>query len=64
MLLQTFGFKAWESPLILIGGTDFHITAASGAVIDGNGAAWWDGQGDNGVEKYEICILTLSFVHN
>ncbi|KAL1596325.1 hypothetical protein SLS60_008970 [Paraconiothyrium brasiliense] len=49
--LLTFGFKAWESPLILIGGTDFHITAASGAVIDGNGAAWWDGQGDNGVEK-------------
>ncbi|KAH6638059.1 glycoside hydrolase [Boeremia exigua] len=47
----TFGFKAWESPLILIGGTDFHITAAPGAVIDGNGAAWWDGQGDNGVEK-------------
>ncbi|KAJ4348882.1 hypothetical protein N0V95_005103 [Ascochyta clinopodiicola] len=47
----TFGFKAWESPLILIGGTDFHITAASGAVIDGNGSAWWDGKGDNGVEK-------------
>ncbi|KZM23997.1 uncharacterized protein EKO05_0009305 [Ascochyta rabiei] len=47
----TFGFKAWKSPLILIGGTDFHITAASGAVIDGNGAAWWDGKGDNGVEK-------------
>ncbi|KAF2659044.1 glycoside hydrolase family 28 protein [Lophiostoma macrostomum CBS 122681] len=47
----TFGFKAWENPLILIGGTDFHITAASGAIIDGNGQAWWDGQGDNGVEN-------------
>ncbi|KAH9210816.1 glycoside hydrolase [Leptodontidium sp. 2 PMI_412] len=47
----TFGFKAWTSPLILIGGSDFHITGASGAVIDGNGPAWWDGKGDNGVKK-------------
>ncbi|KAG6368740.1 hypothetical protein INS49_002954 [Diaporthe citri] len=47
----TFGFNAWTSPLVLIGGTDFHITAESGAILDGNGPAWWDGQGDNGVQK-------------
>ncbi|KAH6699114.1 polygalacturonase [Leptodontidium sp. MPI-SDFR-AT-0119] len=45
------GTTAWTSPLILIGGSDFHITGASGAVIDGNGPAWWDGKGDNGVKK-------------
>ncbi|KAF3916172.1 Polygalacturonase [Arthrobotrys entomopaga] len=47
----TFGYYSWTSPLILIGGTDFHIAAASGAIIDGNGPAWWDGQGDNGQPK-------------
>ncbi|KAF3935166.1 Polygalacturonase [Dactylellina cionopaga] len=47
----TFGYYSWTSPLILIGGTDFHITAASGAIIDGNGPAWWDGQGDGGNPK-------------
>lgn len=59
MLSQTFGFKAWTSPLVLIGGTDFHITAAPGAVIDGNGAAWWDGKGDNGVKKYVILVMLM-----
>ncbi|KAH8654459.1 glycosyl hydrolases family 28-domain-containing protein [Tricladium varicosporioides] len=33
---------------IEIAGTDITITGASGHVIDGNGQAYWDGQGSNG----------------
>jgi len=32
----------------VIGGTDITITGADGHVIDGNGAAYWDGEGSNG----------------
>jgi polygalacturonase len=34
--------------MIRVGGTNIHITGAPGAIIDGNGEAWWDGQGSNG----------------
>jgi polygalacturonase len=33
---------------IKVGGSDIEITAEQGAVLDGNGAAWWDGLGSNG----------------
>ncbi|KAH8682625.1 glycosyl hydrolases family 28-domain-containing protein [Xylariales sp. PMI_506] len=33
---------------IVISGRDVTITGADGHVIDGNGAAYWDGQGSNG----------------
>jgi polygalacturonase len=47
--MQTFGTKADKSYVsIIIGGTDVTITGASGNVIDGNGQAYWDGQGSNG----------------
>ncbi|MCJ1444392.1 MAG: hypothetical protein MMC23_004894 [Stictis urceolatum] len=44
----TFGYYPWEESLIQTSGTDIHINAEPGAVIDGNGPAWWDGQGSNG----------------
>ncbi|KAJ6537741.1 glycosyl hydrolases family 28-domain-containing protein [Mycena capillaripes] len=44
----TFAFTDWDSDLIDIGGQDITIQGASGSVIDGNGQAWWDGQGSNG----------------
>lgn len=44
----TFGYKAADYDMITVGGKDITITQASGAVIDGNGGAWWDGQGSNG----------------
>ncbi|KAF4624083.1 hypothetical protein G7Y89_g14089 [Cudoniella acicularis] len=45
----TFGTTADSSfNPIEIAGTDITITGASGHVIDGNGAAYWDGQGSNG----------------
>lgn len=44
----TFEYSEWEGPLISFDGTDIEIIGASGHVIDGNGAAWWDGKGSNG----------------
>jgi polygalacturonase len=46
---QTFGYtEDSDFDPIVIGGTDITITGASGHVIDGNGQAYWDGQGSNG----------------
>ncbi|CAK3750448.1 glycoside hydrolase family 28 [Lecanosticta acicola] len=44
----TFAYDEWDGPLVSFSGTDITITGASGHVIDGNGAAWWDGEGSNG----------------
>ncbi|KAF2030685.1 glycoside hydrolase [Setomelanomma holmii] len=44
----TFGYKEWEGPLISVSGTKITVSGASGHVIDGAGAKWWDGQGSNG----------------
>jgi polygalacturonase len=45
---QTFAYTDWDEDLITIGGEDITVIGASGSVIDGNGQAWWDGQGSNG----------------
>jgi polygalacturonase len=47
------GTTFWEYanavyPFIKVGGTDIEVTAAKGAILDGNGQAWWDGLGSNG----------------
>ncbi|TKA30620.1 hypothetical protein B0A50_02340, partial [Salinomyces thailandicus] len=44
----TFGFAEADYDMITVGGTNITITAEPDAVIDGNGEAWWDGQGSNG----------------
>ncbi|CAJ2511684.1 Uu.00g073090.m01.CDS01 [Anthostomella pinea] len=44
----TFDFFEGDYNLIEVGGTNITITANPDAVIDGNGQAWWDGQGSNG----------------
>lgn len=44
----SFGYKEWEGPMISIAGTSISVSGASGHVIDGNGAKWWDGEGSNG----------------
>ena len=31
-----------------VSGTSITVTGASGSVLDGNGARWWDGEGSNG----------------
>jgi polygalacturonase len=45
----TFGFtnSSTFNP-ISFGGKGVTITSAPGAIIDGNGQAYWDGQGSNG----------------
>ena len=49
LIRQTFGTTADDDfDPIYIGGTDITITGAPGHVIDGNGAAYWDGEGSNG----------------
>lgn len=44
----TFGYEEWSGPLISVSGTSITVTGASGNVIDGGGARWWDGLGSNG----------------
>ena len=44
----TFGYEEWSGPLVSVSGTSITVTGASGSVIDGNGARWWDGEGSNG----------------
>lgn len=44
----SFGYKEWSGPLISVSGTNINVVGASGHVIDGNGAKWWDGKGSNG----------------
>ncbi|KKY29256.1 putative glycoside hydrolase family 28 protein [Phaeomoniella chlamydospora] len=44
----TFEYEEWDGPLISFSGTDITVKGASGHVINGNGAAWWDGEGSNG----------------
>ncbi|KAF7289489.1 Polygalacturonase 3 [Mycena chlorophos] len=44
----TFAYTDWDDDLIEIGGEDITIIGAAGSIIDGNGQAWWDGQGSNG----------------
>ncbi|KAJ5493506.1 hypothetical protein N7539_002252 [Penicillium diatomitis] len=47
--LTTFAFTNSSSfDPILIGGNGITVTASPGAIIDGNGQAYWDGQGSNG----------------
>ncbi|KAG9522549.1 endo-polygalacturonase, partial [Aureobasidium melanogenum] len=44
----TFGYKEWSGPLVSVSGTSITVTGASGSVLDGDGARWWDGKGSNG----------------
>lgn len=44
----TFGYAPVDYNMISVGGTNVTITAQPDAIIDGNGQAWWDGQGSNG----------------
>ncbi|KAF3037066.1 hypothetical protein E8E12_002697 [Didymella heteroderae] len=44
----TWGYKEWTGPLLNIGGNKITVQAASGAVLNPDGARWWDGEGGNG----------------
>lgn len=47
----TWGYAAWSGPLLQIGGNKITVQGASGALLDGGGARWWDGKGSNGGVK-------------
>jgi polygalacturonase len=47
----TFAYQEWVGPLISVSGTNIKVNGATGHVIDGNGAKWWDGKGTNGGKK-------------
>lgn len=52
----TWGYKEWAGPLLSIGGNKITVQAASGAVLNPDGARWWDGQGGNGGKtKPKVC---------
>lgn len=56
----TFGYKEWAGPLISVSGSNIKVVGASGHVIDGQGAKWWDGKGSNGGKtKPKVCILSV-----
>ncbi|MCJ1444303.1 MAG: hypothetical protein MMC23_004804 [Stictis urceolatum] len=44
----TWGYEEWAGPLLQIEGTGIKISGASGALLDGGGARWWDGEGGSG----------------
>lgn len=44
----SFAYKEWAGPLISVSGTNIKVIGASGHLINGNGAQWWDGKGSNG----------------
>lgn len=44
----SFGYKEWSGPLVSVSGTAITVSGASGHVLDGGGARWWDGKGTNG----------------
>nr|BAB69585.1 polygalacturonase [Kluyveromyces wickerhamii] len=56
----SFGYQEWEGPLISIAGSGITVTGASGNLIDGDGARWWDGKGDNGKTKPKLLKLKLT----
>nr|AAY82498.1 polygalacturonase [Ophiostoma ulmi] len=43
----TWGYKEWAGPLLQIKGNGITVQGALGAVLNANGARWWDGKGSN-----------------
>ncbi|KAJ5679217.1 endopolygalacturonase D [Penicillium macrosclerotiorum] len=49
---------------IVISGTDITITGAEGHVIEGNGAAYWDGEGSNGGQDKPDHFIVVKKTYN
>jgi polygalacturonase len=56
----TFAYADANYDMIKVAGTDVTITAEKGAIIDGNGQAWWDGLGSNGGVAKPNHFITIS----
>lgn len=46
-----WGYAEWEGPLFAVSGTNVKVAGTTSAVLDGQGALWWDGEGDDGKVK-------------
>ncbi|CAH0051677.1 unnamed protein product [Clonostachys solani] len=44
----TWGYSEWSGPLLQIQGNSITVEGASGAVLNPDGARWWDGSGGSG----------------
>ncbi|VUC26078.1 unnamed protein product [Clonostachys rosea] len=44
----TWGYSEWSGPLLQIQGNSITVEGASGAVLNPDGARWWDGKGGSG----------------
>lgn len=63
----TWEYKEWEGPLFAVSGTGVKVVGASSAVLDGQGALWWDGEGDDGKTKpkfFQAHDLTSSTIED
>lgn len=64
ILVQTFGdtFSNSFNPIV-ISGHSITVTGAEGHVIQGNGAAYWDGQGSNGGQAKSVSSIMNTSLH-
>jgi polygalacturonase len=61
----TFEYADANYDMIKVSGSNVIITAEKGAIIDGNGQAWWDGLGSNGgVAKPNHFITVTKAINN
>lgn len=63
----TWEYEEWEGPLFAVSGTSIKVAGTSSAVLDGQGALWWDGEGDDGKTKpkfFQAHDLTDSTIEN
>lgn len=63
----TWDYDEWDGPLFAVSGTSIKVAGASSAVLDGQGALWWDGEGDSGKTKpkfFQAHDLTDSTIEN
>lgn len=62
-----WGYSEWKGPLFAVSGTNIKVAGTSSAVLDGQGALWWDGEGDDGKVKpkfFQAHDLTDSTIEN
>lgn len=47
----TWEYAEWDGPLFAVSGSSITVQGADGHTLDGQGAQWWDGEGDDGISK-------------
>ncbi|KAF5003512.1 hypothetical protein FDECE_9935 [Fusarium decemcellulare] len=64
----TWGYEEWKGPLLKISGKKITVEGAEGAVLNADGARWWDGKGGNGGKTkpkfFSAHSLTDSSINN